>query len=353
MNGPTLLLVVGAGRSGTSTIAGTLNRLGYVVPEPMVPADDTNPRGFYEPQWVVDFHMRVLDDIGVRANDTRPEAVAATAAAGAKDELLAELTEWLKPQAQHPFTVVKDPRTFWFHDLWRRAASGAGMDLAFLTMLRHPAAVARSRDTHYLSGRDAERRRARETSNVAAWCHNTLVTEVLTRGDRRAFMFYTDLMADWRSALRHADRSLGLDLAAGFDDGPHAVDDFIEPSLNRSTVSWDELSVHPEVRDLAEELWGHLDRLVAQPGDAATLAALDAMHERYDGLYSLARDLTLDQTTVNLEDHRKRRRALRERVQQLTEQVEGLSRRNQELEEELRLARRPLATRLVGRLHRS
>ena len=55
-----LVLVVGVGRSGTSLLAGILGQLGFHIPQPEVQADDTNPRGFGEPRWVVDFHTRLL-----------------------------------------------------------------------------------------------------------------------------------------------------------------------------------------------------------------------------------------------------------------------------------------------------
>ena len=56
--GRSLILVAGSGRSGTSLFTGIVQRLGYAVPQPEVPADDTNPRGFGESQWVVDFHTQ-------------------------------------------------------------------------------------------------------------------------------------------------------------------------------------------------------------------------------------------------------------------------------------------------------
>lgn len=50
-----LVLVTGPGRSGTSAITGALGELGLEVPGPLVAANRTNPRGFYENRWVVDF----------------------------------------------------------------------------------------------------------------------------------------------------------------------------------------------------------------------------------------------------------------------------------------------------------
>ena len=54
------MFVVGSGRSGTSTMAGTLRTLGLHVPQPEVVADATNPKGFGEPRWVVDLHHELL-----------------------------------------------------------------------------------------------------------------------------------------------------------------------------------------------------------------------------------------------------------------------------------------------------
>ncbi|MEX0426468.1 sulfotransferase family protein [Nocardioides sp. DS6] len=320
-NPPTVLFVAGAGRSGTSTVAGALSRLGFAVPQPEVPPDESNPRGFYEPQWVVDFHERVLEDIGIRVNDARPEAVDRAAVASARSDLFDELTEWLAPYAADRI-VVKDPRSFWLHELWRRAIVKTGMEAVFLTMLRHPAEVAKSRDTHYLACRDAELRRARETTNVASWCHGILVTERATRDDRRTFVPYADLMSDWRAALRRVDEQLGLGVMTDVEETHHANDDFIDTALYRSKVTWDDLSVPAEVTALADEVWETVNLLVSDPGDAAAMARMDELHARYDRLYALARDLMLDQTFVDRAAHRRTQAAARERFRARIERLE-------------------------------
>ena len=66
--------MVGSGRSGTSTMSGTLQTLGMHVPHPEVQADETNPKGFGEPQWVVDFHHELLQRCNVAVSDARPAA---------------------------------------------------------------------------------------------------------------------------------------------------------------------------------------------------------------------------------------------------------------------------------------
>ena len=69
-----VVFVVGSGRSGTSTMAGTLRTLGLLVPQPEVVADATNPKGFGEPRWVVDLHHELLQRSNVQVSDARPRA---------------------------------------------------------------------------------------------------------------------------------------------------------------------------------------------------------------------------------------------------------------------------------------
>ena len=69
-----VLFVAGAGRSGTSTMAGLMRIMGLHVPQPEVTADETNPKGFGEPRWVVDQHDRLLKEALVQVSDSRPEA---------------------------------------------------------------------------------------------------------------------------------------------------------------------------------------------------------------------------------------------------------------------------------------
>ena len=104
--------------------------------------------------------------------------------------------------------------------LWRRAAEQTGRDVRILTALRHPAAVVGSQDRTWGEGRrtDAERR-VKETSNTAAWLNVALVTEAGSRGARRAFIRYDDLLADWRTALKQVSDQLDLGLPLDEDRG--------------------------------------------------------------------------------------------------------------------------------------
>ncbi len=178
-----LILVVGVGRSGTSLFAGIMGQLGFRIPQPEIVADDTNPKGFGEPKWVVDFHTRIMRRKRVTVFDARPQAWELTAAASAEPEVREELRSWLNGEVDQAsdVVVVKDPRIGWFLPLWTGAAAEVGVPTSFVTMLRHPAQILTSAKKSYGTWQT-------DASRAAAWLNVMLETERATRGTQRAFV---------------------------------------------------------------------------------------------------------------------------------------------------------------------
>ncbi len=331
-SGTPLVLVSGSGRSGTSSLAGALKRLGLHVPQPEVPASETNPRGFYEPQWVIDFHKRHLKELALFNIDSRPAAVELVARYVESGIPTAELHAWLSGQLDADQIVVKDPHAFWFAQVWEQVSAELDVDLRWLTALRHPAEVVGSRDIAYLSSQSDDLRLTKETSNVAGWVHAALLTERAGRGSRRAFVRYTDLLADWRTALAPVQQQLDLAFNTDLTSPPaerehHDVDDFIEPSMRRSTVTWDDVRTPDWLREMAEEVWQLLGALTTIPEDGATRTRLDAIHDDYTARYADAVALTFDHTRAeSVLAGREARDAQRSTVQQLRRDLEDVRR---------------------------
>jgi hypothetical protein len=278
--------VVGVGRSGTSLLAGIVSQLGLRIPPPEVRADETNPRGFGETRWVVDFHNELLRKHGVTVNDARPAAWGLMARTAEDPAAQRMLHEWLTGALeQYGAIVVKDPRTAWFLPLWVRCAEELRVRPDFLTMLRHPAETLTSARQSYGTWQTA-------ASRAAAWLNVSLEAERATRGSRRAFIRYDDLLADWRSQLRRAGAALDLPMLNRVDpDRAAAVDAFVDPALHRNRVGWEDLEapVPASVRDLAEHAWARLQPLALPGGDGPeTHAALDAARRAYVTLYAEA-----------------------------------------------------------------
>lgn len=288
-----VVLVTGSMRSGTSSMAGSLSLLGLHVPQPEVPAAPRNPKGHFEPRWVVEFHKRHLLAARVRPSDSGPQAQQRV------DEVLAdgaaadELAAWLGEQ-QEARIVVKDPHAHWFLALWREVAGRTGRDLRLVTPLRHPAEVVGSQERTWGHRRDQEMRLLKETSNVAGWLNVALVTERGGRGAPRSFLSYTDLITDWRDTLGRVSEQAGLALPLPPPGEPHPVDDFLDTGLRHSTLSFDDITVPARLRELAGQAWAAFETLARQPEDAGAVAELDRIRAAYDALHAESAAIALD-----------------------------------------------------------
>jgi hypothetical protein len=298
-----LVLVVGVGRSGTSLLTGMLGQAGFHIPQPEVKADDTNPRGFGEPQWVVDLHQRLLRARRITVNDSRPAAWASTGAAADDEAVRTEVRDWLRTQfAAADTVVVKDPRTVWFLPLWRRCADDLGVATSFVTMLRHPAEIVASARRSYGTWQT-------DASRAAAWLNVTLETERLTRGTRRAFVGYERLLQEWESEFQRVGRLLDIPVLAGIDrERFPQVDAFVDPTLHRNRVTWADLDVPERVRVMAEDVWQQITALAREDGDTEPArAGLDGSHAAFGELYAEAEAIA--QSTITAVKPRRRRRA--------------------------------------------
>lgn len=289
-----MVVVAGSGRSGTSTMAGVLRQLGLYVPQPEVVADATNPLGFGEPQWVVDFHNALLSRTRVHASDARPGAwdiVDATVTSVIRDHV----DRWLADQFADALAVdvseivVKDPRLSWFLPTWIGAAQRAGARACTITMLRPPAEVVASKSTYY-GGRMAD------SNRTAAWVNMMLHTELMTRETSRCFVRYHDLLDDWTTVLYRIGQQLGLHgIENATTDNIRRVHQFVDPGLRRVTTSWEGIQVPASLRELAEETWEQLGALVTPDEGESELVykRLDELRAAYVDMYEGAELLSM------------------------------------------------------------
>jgi len=220
----------------------------------------------------------------VTVNDARPAAFEALAAVAEDPAVRGELSAWLGGQLDvADALVVKDPRTVWFLPLWRRCVEERGLPTSYLTMLRHPAEIVASARRSYGPGLTTAGR-------ASAWLNVILETEHATRGTRRAFVRYEDLLADWVPEVRRTGSLIDSPLLAGVDRDAHPqVDEFVDPSLHRSRVGWDELGVPARVSEMGESVWERMQALALPGGDGeAARPALDAARADYLALYAEA-----------------------------------------------------------------
>jgi hypothetical protein len=88
-----------------------------------------------------------------------------------------------------------------------------------------------------------------------------------------------------------------------------AVDDFVDPSLHRNRVGWQDRDVPQRVEALAEQAWAELQPLAAPGGDTAEAqAALDVTRDQFTALHAEAEAIAQSAITAAKRGGGKRRR---------------------------------------------
>jgi hypothetical protein len=262
--------------------------MGLHVPQPEVVADESNPKGFGEPAWVVEHHDRLLKEAGVQVSDARPDAWFETGRVATREPERIRTSEWLEGHfADNNELVVKDPRLSWFLGLWRVAAIRDGATPVFATMLRPPSEVVGSKQKYYQN-------RLGSAHLAASWLNMLLHTERATRESvadgGRVFVRYGDLLDDWTRVVMQAAEQLQLQhvlhaKSEQIRDGHR----FVDPDLRRVTQSLADLELPPRLHELTQQTWNELNKLAEPGGDTpGAHAALDQLREAYVDLYAEA-----------------------------------------------------------------
>jgi len=237
--------------------------------------------------------------------DSRPRAWDITGRVAHEPEAHGQLKSWLRAQlGEADAVVVKDPRIGWFLPLWMGCSAELAVHHSNLMMLRHPAEILASARAWYGTWQT-------DASRATAWLNVMLETERATRGTRRVFVRYEDLLADWRGGVGRIGEVLDLPQLSRLDHERLAqVGEFVDPTLRRSQVGWEQLAVPAAVRDMADGVWEQLQRLAEPDGDVAELhAQLDASRAAYVAFYEDAEAIAQSSVTAVKPRKSGRRRA--------------------------------------------
>jgi hypothetical protein len=150
-------------------------------------------------------------------------------------------------------------------------------------MLRPVTEVVGSKQKYYAG-------RAGEVQRTAAWVNMMLHTERSTRGSARRFVRYADMLRDWTVPVFAIGQAFDVDaVKSATANDVRRVHQFIDPTLRRVQLTWDDIDVPPRLREIAEESWQQLDRLADDGGDVPEVhAALDQLRTAYSELYGEA-----------------------------------------------------------------
>ena len=170
------------------------------------------------------------------------------------------------------------------------------MPPAYVTMLRHPAETLASARKSYGTWQTA-------ASRAAAWINVSLETEHATRGERRAFVRYEDLLADWRSQIGPLGERLGPAAPALDRPGPRCAGRRASSIPGCTATAWAGRTSTPRPGPRPRHGRGRrgrsCSRSAAPDGDTPALhQALDAAHDAFRTLYAEAEAIAQSSVTA-------------------------------------------------------
>lgn len=216
-----LVLVLGAARSGTSAVTRVLALCGCALPASLLPAASMNPTGFWEPVDATGLNVEFLikNDTTVGDPSMRLEGEAALEAQGSQD-FIERVSRFLKEGATSSLLVVKCAGTAELLRYWLAAAEQAGLDTKIVIAFRHPVEVVASASAashQSLEGLSAN------------WLKVNLIAERNSRTLPRVFVDYHNLLGNWRSEVVRMSDALAIDLVPD----ERAIEEFITLDLYR------------------------------------------------------------------------------------------------------------------------
>ncbi len=254
------IVVLGMHRSGTSSIAGLLARMGvWAGPEDELLRGPDNPKGHYESG---PLHGACLRRLAAAGGDwQRPPT---TAPAAAIDAFRREVTPILDALDVRRPWLIKEPRL-------------CLIARELLPLLTRPVFVHVVRDPHEVADSLAARDGIGRAQAFALWEHYTRAAFAASRGERRVLVDYADVLTD---PVALAERLLAdlcaLGLAGLSAPDPAVVRDWATPPTPRArSAARDELN--PRQRALWAAINDHSILADAPPSERGTSAAQAAL----------------------------------------------------------------------------
>lgn len=270
--GKTAIVVLGMHRSGTSSLSGSLCRLGCKEPTSLIPASDDNERGYYESLKIRDLNDAVLASAGSAWDDWRVFSeswISSPVATVFEEQACATIVQ---EYGLAQLIVVKDPRMCRMMPFWTRALNRAGYAIRCILLVRSPLEVASSlwlRDEFPID------------KSLLLWLRHVLDAEAITRDLPRAVLHWPDFLDDWRLALTHAGEQISVSWPRLADQSASEIDHFLSPSLRHNVTTKEALVVDPYVNEWVRETYLAMVNLAAEPASINAWRALDEIRSEF------------------------------------------------------------------------
>lgn len=218
-------LVLGMHRSGTSAVTQLLGLAGAQLPAHVMPGDEHNAKGYFEPWRIALFNDQRLRAGGGAWDDVFAFPYRPLTEEDERDWQGEAQTLFAEEYGKVRYPLLKDPRVTVLLPAWRRVFDALGVAMRCVIPVRHPLAVAGS-----LARRDG----FPPEKSILVWTAYMLAAEAYTRDLPRVFVDYDSLLADWRGQVARLEAAHGASLPKLTKKAGVAIDAFLTPELRHN-----------------------------------------------------------------------------------------------------------------------
>ena len=249
------IVVLGAGRSGTSTITRGLRALGVELGDQLRPGGGKNPFGFFEDEGLLKLNKRLRTTLGLRADSVsliQPDQWQMPAV----QALAQEAQETIRRRfGRYSVAGYKFAGTLRMLPFWQRVLQSLDLDVRYVMAVRNPISVARSRA-------QLNPRRGVQAKSDLEWLVNVVPYFCAVRERPFVVVDYDLVMADAVTQLERIATTLDLPLTAATTAGiQEYAKQFLHPNLRHYHFTEEDLINNPQVNSLTREAYLWLHRL--------------------------------------------------------------------------------------------
>lgn len=249
------VFVIGAGRSGTSTVARAMPALGVELGNNFKRASAKNPTGFFEDAALLELSKAVRNRIGVRADSVRliqPAELTGPNMADLRERARQIITRQF---GTAPIWGFKYGRTLRILPFWEPVLQQLEIEPSFVIALRNPLSVARSRAK-------LDARRGQQAISDLEWLVSIVPFLRRTRGYPLTVVDYDELIDAPEAQLTRITRQLKLPLTDSVEAGiEEYAQRFIRKSMRHTRFTDAELAATPDLNALVLDAYRLLERL--------------------------------------------------------------------------------------------
>jgi len=339
------IIVLGMHRSGTSMLAGILDRLGCKGPKTQLEANEKNSKGFFESKPVFRLNDEIFTAGGTRWNDWQPLGED-WLRSPRFNEFRDRAVDVLKAEyGDASMIYLKDPRICRLLPLWQHALEEMGYRVVCIHTHRHPLDVATS-----LKARKSVE--VEPSIGMLSWLRHALEAESLSRSLPRIFTSYANLIDDWQHTASLAEKTFAFTWPIVTRTGQQRVAELIDPNLRHHQSSIQAFLQDPLTPELYRDTLQIMENWVQNGENKADHVTLDGLRQDFDSSASLlfapanalevaARDIkVLNQYKTSGEAHQAEIKASAKSIADIQEKYNNLASQKEVLQAELEQALR-------------